>query len=152
MALTLLTRNDRLASAVDQLRVLDGSTAGPPFEAKLQAAGLTPLHATDITVFQVNVGKLCNQTCRHCHVDAGPDRREIMTRETAQWCIQALSRTSIPTVDLTGGAPELNPSFVTAGLFRRLEIDRRIPRWRVRVRHREAGAFRLLLAQLVGRM
>ncbi len=111
MALTLLTRNDRLVSAADQLRVLDGNTAGPPFEAKLQAAGLTPLQATDITVFQVNVGKLCNQTCRHCHVDAGPDRREIMTRETAEWCIQALSRTSIPTVDLTGGAPELNPSF-----------------------------------------
>src|SRR5206468_11685600 len=55
--------------------------------------------------------KLCNQTCRHCHVDAGPDRREMMTRETMAWCLQALEATKIPTVDITGGAPELNPDF-----------------------------------------
>src|SRR6185436_3967925 len=54
---------------------------------------------------------LCNQTSRHCHVDAGPDRRESMTRETAELCVQALARTDIPTVDITGGAPELNPNF-----------------------------------------
>jgi len=62
-------------------------------------------------VFQINVGKLCNQTCRHCHVDAGPDRKEIMSRETAELCITALAGTDIPTVDITGGAPELNPNF-----------------------------------------
>jgi len=60
---------------------------------------------------QVNVGRTCNQTCRHCHVDAGPDRREVMTRETMQHCLDAVKRAAIPTVDVTGGAPELNPDF-----------------------------------------
>jgi radical SAM/Cys-rich protein len=77
----------------------------------MERAGLFPLRATGITVFQVNVGKLCNQTCRHCHVDAGPDRTESMSRETAELCIEALAKTDIPTVDITGGAPELNPNF-----------------------------------------
>jgi radical SAM/Cys-rich protein len=72
---------------------------------------LFPLRATGITVLQINVGKLCNQTCRHCHVDAGPDRMESMTRETAEQCVAALAATDIPTVDITGGAPELNPQF-----------------------------------------
>ncbi|MEP2508059.1 MAG: arsenosugar biosynthesis radical SAM (seleno)protein ArsS, partial [Reichenbachiella sp.] len=60
---------------------------------------------------QVNMGKMCNQVCKHCHVDAGPDRKEIMTRETMQWCLDALDRSNISTVDLTGGAPEMNPDF-----------------------------------------
>jgi len=77
----------------------------------MSSAGFFPLAATGITVFQINVGKLCNQTCHHCHVDAGPDRKEIMTRETAELCIRALAQTEIPTVDITGGAPELNPNF-----------------------------------------
>jgi len=59
----------------------------------------------------VNLGYMCNQTCGHCHVDAGPDRKEIMTRATMQQCLDALASTSIPTVDLTGGAPEMNPDF-----------------------------------------
>jgi len=57
------------------------------------------------------VGKLCNQTCRHCHVDAGPDRRESMTRETMQACLDLITAAKIPTLDITGGAPELNPHF-----------------------------------------
>ena len=77
----------------------------------MEQAGLHPLRPTGITVLQVNVGKLCNQTCRHCHVDAGPDRMESMSRETAELCIRALGETDIPTVDITGGAPELNPNF-----------------------------------------
>ena len=77
----------------------------------MQEAGLHPLRSTGMTVLQINVGKLCNQTCRHCHVDAGPDRIESMSRETAECCIQALAQTEIPTVDITGGAPELNPNF-----------------------------------------
>jgi radical SAM/Cys-rich protein len=81
------------------------------FDGRLAQAGLSPLLATGITVFQINVGKLCNQTCRHCHVDAGPDRTERMSRETAELCIQALAKTDIPTVDITGGAPELNSNF-----------------------------------------
>ena len=87
------------------------SVAFPLFQDKLQANGLFPLTATGISVFQINVGKLCNQTCRHCHVEAGPDRKERMTRETAELCMDALAKTSIPTVDITGGAPELNANF-----------------------------------------
>ena len=111
MALTLLGRSNPLASSTEQLRVLEQTTATHPFERRLNQAGLFPLHATGITVFQINVGKLCNQTCRHCHVDAGPDRTERMSRETAEQCIQTLAKTDIPTVDITGGAPELNPNF-----------------------------------------
>ncbi|MGA6827016.1 arsenosugar biosynthesis radical SAM (seleno)protein ArsS [Nitrospira sp. NS4] len=111
MALTLLGRQNPLASAAEQLRILDQTTGIPSFEAKLAQCGLLPLHATGITVFQINVGKLCNQTCRHCHVDAGPDRTESMSRETAELCIAALAQTDIPTVDITGGAPELNQNF-----------------------------------------
>jgi radical SAM/Cys-rich protein len=77
----------------------------------MEQGGLHPLRPTGITVFQINVGKLCNQTCRHCHVDAGPDRTESMSRETAELCIGALAKSEIPTVDITGGAPELNPNF-----------------------------------------
>ena len=84
---------------------------GARFDAALQREGLWPLRAQGIEVLQLNLGKLCNQTCRHCHVDAGPDRREVMTRQTAQDCVDVLRRSAIPTVDITGGAPELNPSF-----------------------------------------
>ncbi len=111
MGQSLLARKNPLASTVEQRHLLARTTACPPFESNLERAALHPLFATGITVFQINVGKLCNQTCRHCHVDAGPDREEFMTRDTAEWCIQALANTDIPTVDITGGAPELNPQF-----------------------------------------
>ncbi len=62
-------------------------------------------------VLQINVGKLCNLTCIHCHVNAGPKRKEIMTRETIDRVIDWLAKTDIPTVDLTGGAPEMIPDF-----------------------------------------
>src|SRR6266542_2990359 len=62
-------------------------------------------------ILQVNMGKLCNLTCVHCHVNAGPKRKEIMTRETVDRIIDWLARTEIPTVDLTGGAPEMIPDF-----------------------------------------
>ncbi len=73
--------------------------------------GLPPLRADGIEVLQVNVGKLCNQTCRHCHVDAGPDRRESMSWETAEAVIRVLRASKIATLDITGGAPEMNPVF-----------------------------------------
>lgn len=111
MGLSLLAGDNPLAAASEQLRVLSTPNGFPPFERKMAAAGLDPLVATGIAVLQINVGKLCNQTCAHCHVDAGPDRREIMSRETAEHCIRALARTDIATVDITGGAPELNPNF-----------------------------------------
>jgi radical SAM/Cys-rich protein len=81
------------------------------FEQALRPHGEVPLQAVGIEVLQVNLGKLCNQTCRHCHVDAGPDRREIMSRETVDQCLEAFRRSKIPTLDITGGAPELNPHF-----------------------------------------
>ncbi len=111
MGLSLKARANPLALASEQLRVLASPNGFPLFEEKMRAAGLFPLGATGISIFQINVGKLCNQTCAHCHVDAGPDRKESMTRETAELCIRALAETNIPTVDITGGAPELNPNF-----------------------------------------
>ena len=70
-----------------------------------------PLTAIGVDVFQINIGKMCNQVCKHCHVDAGPDRKEIMTRETMKLCLDAIDKTACSTVDLTGGAPEMNPNF-----------------------------------------
>jgi len=81
------------------------------FEDKLVQIGQWPLRAAAIETLQVNVGKLCNQTCRHCHVDAGPTRAEIMTRETAELVVGILRRHNISAIDITGGAPELNPNF-----------------------------------------
>ena len=81
------------------------------FEEKLVQIGRWPLQASGVETLQVNVGKLCNQTCRHCHVDAGPTRTEIMTRKTAERVVDVLRRHEIPNVDITGGAPELNPNF-----------------------------------------
>ena len=110
--MTLAGAQHPLASTGEQLRVLDAHAGSVrPFAQSLAAADSASLRATGITVLQINVGKLCNQTCKHCHVDAGPDRREIMSRETAEGCMAALRQTDIPTVDITGGAPELNPNF-----------------------------------------
>jgi len=82
----------------------------PDFDAKLAAHGLS-LRAAAVETLQVNVGKLCNQACKHCHVDASPTRTEIMTRETVEQVLAAVRRFRVPTLDITGGAPELNPSF-----------------------------------------
>ena len=111
MGLSLLARRDPLAAPSEQLRLLAETTACPPFETALDHAGLFPLEAAGIRTLQLNVGKLCNQTCRHCHVDAGPDRTEVMSKDTMDLCLQALASTDIPTLDVTGGAPELNPHF-----------------------------------------
>ena len=81
------------------------------FEEKMNEIDLFPLKPTGIEIFQINVGYMCNMTCKHCHVDAGPDRKEIMTRETLEDCLEALKNSTIQTVDLTGGAPEMNPHF-----------------------------------------
>lgn len=81
------------------------------FAETLARHQLPELRSTQLDIFQINVGKLCNMTCRHCHVDAGPDRREIMSRETIEACLRALDQTAAHTVDITGGAPELNPHF-----------------------------------------
>ncbi len=108
---SLAARLAPLAEPRTQLEVLGGVPLSREFHEALAGCGLHPLRPERIEVFQLNVGKLCNLSCRHCHVDAGPDRREAMSRETFEDCLRALRGTSIPTVDLTGGAPELNPHF-----------------------------------------
>ncbi len=109
--LTLSQARSPLSSAAEQLRILGRIPVARVFDDALAPAGLSPLLARTIDVLQINVGKVCNQTCRHCHVDAGPDRRESMSRETMALCLRALDASSIPTVDITGGAPEMNPDF-----------------------------------------
>ncbi|GJM44990.1 MAG: radical SAM/Cys-rich domain protein [Gemmatimonadota bacterium] len=106
---TLQKRGDELASGESQRRILEAPGRFPRFDDVLDGVG--PLRTTSIDVFQVNVGKLCNQTCKHCHVDAGPDRKEIMTQATAEECVRAIERSGVKTVDITGGAPELHPTF-----------------------------------------
>lgn len=83
----------------------------PPFDAHLLRLGYPPLRRTRAHTLQINVGKRCNQTCQHCHVNAGPARTEMMTRTTADRILDWLAHTDIPNVDITGGAPELNPNF-----------------------------------------
>jgi radical SAM/Cys-rich protein len=108
---TLSREGNPLADPANQLLVLQPRPQHKRFEAALTETGLYPLCALGIEVLQVNLGKLCNMTCSHCHVDAGPDRREVMTRETAEACVRALAASDIPILDLTGGAPEMNPNF-----------------------------------------
>ncbi len=109
-AMTLLRQGSPLAEPARQLQFL-AARCPKPFEQSLAESGQGPLRAAGIEVLQVNVGKLCNQTCRHCHVDAGPERREVMSRETMQLCLDVLDRAAIPILDVTGGAPEMNPHF-----------------------------------------
>ncbi|CAN5730489.1 arsenosugar biosynthesis radical SAM protein ArsS [soil metagenome] len=113
---SLLAEHNKLALASEQIGILEHGISDEyamiPFQQKLEESGLYPLKPTNIAVFQINVGKMCNQVCKHCHVDAGPDRKEIMTTETMQQCLDVLAANpSLQTVDLTGGAPEMNPNF-----------------------------------------
>ncbi len=116
--LSLVRRGVPLANPAMQLQVLneipllepDGSRS--QFAATLAQHGCRELRPVDLEIFQMNLGKLCNMSCRHCHVDAGPDRRkEVMDRETIDACLLALDKTGAHTVDLTGGSPEMNPHF-----------------------------------------
>ena len=137
---TLQKQHHPLASGAAQRRRLAELPLARTVEAALEGAGLLPLVAAGIDVLQINVGKKCNQTCRHCHVDAGPDRTEMMPPDVVDACLRVLAESAIPTLDITGGAPELHPEFrriVAAGtaLGRRV-IDRcnltitRLPNYR----------------------
>ncbi len=114
---TLTRSNNDLANTLIQLDILnDAERLGDhfaTFESKLADAGYTQgVIPERPTTFQLNIGKLCNQTCAHCHVDAGPDKKEEnMGRETLEQCLAIIKKYSIPTVDITGGAPEMNPHF-----------------------------------------
>ena len=112
---SLYRRRLPLAPADEQLRVLSNvSPQGQSldFDAALKDAGWPKLDRASLEIFQINLGKLCNMTCMHCHVDAGPDRTDaMMSREMVDACLAALDKTDAHTVDLTGGAPELHPEF-----------------------------------------
>jgi radical SAM/Cys-rich protein len=109
--LTLLNTRNPLADSATQRATLAALPTRRSFEEALASAGYAPLRATEISVLQMNVGKRCNQACRHCHVDAGPDRTEVMTEAVVDACLSFLERSDIPTLDVTGGAPELHPAF-----------------------------------------
>lgn len=114
MIKSLKARGNQLANVKNQLKILNGSPFDgelPTFRDQLTKLGDFPMKPTNIEIFQINVGYMCNQVCKHCHVDAGPDRKEIMTKEYLQKCLDILEQTKIHTVDLTGGAPEMNPNF-----------------------------------------
>lgn len=108
---SLKLRQSPLSDASEQLKLLHSAAGTLSFANAIREKQLDQLTADGIEILQVNVGKMCNMTCRHCHVDAGPDRREIMTRETIDLCLAALRDSDIKTLDLTGGAPEMNPDF-----------------------------------------
>lgn len=107
---SLAGQSHELSEVDRQLELLKKANL-TPFQEKLEQSDLFPLTTMKLDIFQINVGKMCNQVCKHCHVDAGPDRKEIMTRETMQLCLDAIDKTECSTVDLTGGAPEMNPDF-----------------------------------------
>lgn len=98
------------------------------FAEKLNVHNLQ-LRSIDVEILQINVGKLCNQACKHCHVNASPKRTEIMAAETAEACLDVLRKYKIPALDITGGAPELNPH------FRRLVTEAAKTGAKVMVRH-----------------
>ena len=112
---SLLARKNELADPKNQLKFLSNGIFGegklPLFREKISEAGSYPLKPKALEILQLNLGYMCNQTCAHCHVDAGPDRKEIMTRETMQQCLEVIKTSGVHTLDLTGGAPEMNPNF-----------------------------------------
>jgi radical SAM/Cys-rich protein len=112
---SLKARTSALADTFFQLKILNGQEVVdnkfPAFQTQLENQGFGDLRPAVIDTLQINIGKLCNQTCSHCHVDAGPDRQENMSRETLEICLDILQKHDIPTVDITGGAPEMNPNF-----------------------------------------
>ncbi|EOZ93684.1 Radical SAM [Indibacter alkaliphilus LW1] len=108
---SLKAQNHPLSSSKYEIELLESTDFGGTFESKLEESGLFPLKPTQIEILQINMGKMCNQVCKHCHVDAGPDRKEIMEREVMNHCLKVIRENKIRTVDLTGGAPEMNPHF-----------------------------------------
>ena len=100
-----------LSKANEQLKIINQAQNLPKFHEKYEKTIGGILRTNQIEIFQINLGKMCNMVCKHCHVDAGPDRQEIMTKETLELCLEALRKSNIEKVDLTGGAPEMNPHF-----------------------------------------
>ena len=112
---SLSARKDDLSSPANQLKYLSNGIFKegelPTFQNKIAETGHFPLKPKKLEILQMNLGYMCNQVCSHCHVDAGPDRKEIMTVDTMLQCLEVIRTTGAHTLDLTGGAPEMNPNF-----------------------------------------
>lgn len=111
MSTTLMRGRHPMADPALQRSQLAALGPDYQFSTKLCDQGLWPLEPIGVETLQINVGKVCNQTCAHCHVDAGPDRKEIMPDNVVEACLHLLHETAIATLDITGGAPELHPRF-----------------------------------------
>ena len=112
---SLKARQNALSNTQRQLDILsnglfqDGTL--PTFEEKIKAHQLEDIRPKELQILQINLGYMCNQVCAHCHVDAGPDRKEMMLDQTLEDCLSVMRNNPIKTVDLTGGAPEMHPKF-----------------------------------------
>jgi radical SAM/Cys-rich protein len=113
MSQSLKFSGNDLSNSEKQLLLLEFSPQAtvPGFSDKLTNIGAFPLRPKAIDILQINLGKMCNQVCKHCHVDAGPDRKEIMEKETMEIILHQIKQNKLSLVDLTGGAPEMNPHF-----------------------------------------
>ena len=115
MKKSLKARNNDIANTSRQMEILsEGIFANgelPTFATKIKETNQFPLRPKKLEILQINLGYMCNQVCAHCHVDAGPDRKEIMTLKTMNECLEVIKKTGAHTLDLTGGAPEMNPNF-----------------------------------------
>jgi radical SAM/Cys-rich protein len=112
---SLKARNNDIANTSRQMEILSSGIFAdgelPTFAAKIKETNQFPLRPKKLEILQINLGYMCNQVCEHCHVDAGPDRKEIMTIDTMNQCLEVIKNTGAHTLDLTGGAPEMNPNF-----------------------------------------
>ena len=112
---SLMGREHDLADSKRQIDFLNNGIFAsgdlPLFSEKIKKTHGGSLRPKTLEILQINLGYMCNQVCAHCHVDAGPDRKEIMSKKTLEKCLQILEKTSITTLDLTGGAPEMHPDF-----------------------------------------
>ncbi len=112
---SLQKRESELANSKRQLELLSSGIFAngelKTFADKIKETNQYPLKPKKLEILQINLGYMCNQVCEHCHVDAGPDRKEIMTRQTMEQCLEVIKKTGAHTLDLTGGAPEMNPEF-----------------------------------------
>lgn len=112
---SLKSRQNELSNTQKQLEILEGHPFSnkqlPYFEDQLKYHKLPSIEPLELSILQINIGYMCNQVCAHCHVDAGPDRKEMMRLETMKECIEVMKSNHIKTVDLTGGAPEMHPDF-----------------------------------------
>ena len=115
MKKSLKARNNDIANTSRQMEILSEGVFAtgelPTFAAKIKETNQFPLRPKKLEILQINLGYMCNQVCSHCHVDAGPDRKEIMTLDTMKQCLEVIHKTAAHTLDLTGGAPAMNPNF-----------------------------------------